>query len=227
MHPHGTTTRTCEHCQKAFAPHPKTKGRFCSRACWRAYESAHQHTRICVACGVTFRAKIAKPQRFCSRACADPNRTMTPIEDRFWAKVDRTGECWVWTGYRDPNGYGRISRGNGIPPILASRLSWLLHHGTLPDDLYVCHHCDNPSCVRPDHLFLGDQKANMQDAARKNRTTLGERSAASKLSDAAVRDMRLRYAAGQASIAELAAEHGVLRGTIKNAIEGVTWRHVA
>jgi hypothetical protein len=97
-----------------------------------------------------------------------PNLT---IDERFWMKVQKSNGCWEWTAYRDPDGYGRFgwARKRRSENILAHRVSWELHYGPIPEGLWICHHCDNPSCVRPDHLFLGDRSMNMKDCAAKGR----------------------------------------------------------
>lgn len=89
------------------------------------------------------------------------------IEDRFWAKVDRGGECWLWTAGRDSSGYGSLRTGH--TKVSAHRLSWQLHHGQIPPGQNVLHRCDNPRCVRPDHLFLGTQADNVADMVAKGR----------------------------------------------------------
>jgi hypothetical protein len=94
--------------------------------------------------------------------------------ERFWAKVKRTTGCWVWQGAVagiPPNHlYGYIQRGRrGEGLIRAPRASWELAHGDIPEGMVVCHHCDNPLCVRPDHLFLGTRSDNNRDAIAKGR----------------------------------------------------------
>jgi hypothetical protein len=98
-----------------------------------------------------------------------------PLEDRFWEKVDKSGDCWLWTGARDQHGYGSLSvahegreRRRSVP-VKASRVSWQIHNGPIPAGMWVLHRCDNPPCVRPDHLFLGTQLDNMRDASAKGR----------------------------------------------------------
>lgn len=100
---------------------------------------------------------------------------MASLEERFWARVRKTESCWVWKGATcGPSGYGRIARGrrgefHKKNSALVHRLSWELHNGPIPEGLLVLHRCDNPPCIRPDHLFLGTAKDNSDDKCAKGR----------------------------------------------------------
>lgn len=135
----------------------------------------------CHTCGSTFfvppsHIKYGKGIH-CSRACYFARRI--PVAQRFWSKVDKNGpiashapglgQCWIWTGSTS-EGYGQINVGGGDGRHdWAHRVSWEIHHGPIPDGLWVLHRCDNPSCVRPDHLFLGTVADNNRDMIAKGR----------------------------------------------------------
>lgn len=132
---------------------------------------------------------------------------MRPKQDvtkRFWSKVNKDGpipphmphlgKCWVFAGSPDTAGYGRM-RVHGVQKG-AHRVSWLLHHGEPAPGLQVLHHCDNPPCVNPSHLFLGTARDNANDRDRKNRNLQLSRPRA-RLSDSSVAELRRRFAAGE------------------------------
>jgi hypothetical protein len=122
--------------------------------------------RACAQCEDRF--VPGKPQqRYCSQECFNIGRCK-PIDVRFWAKVNKTPTCWLWTasttrrgGYGQINWNGRMQRAN--------RVSWQIAYGDIPQGLQILHKCDVPACVRPDHLFLGTHLDNMNDARQKGR----------------------------------------------------------
>lgn len=149
--------------------------------------------------------------------------------DRFWKYVDKNGEngCWVWTGTLDVNKYGVYS----INHILykAHRASYFFKHGFIDEKLSCCHTCDNPSCVNPDHLWMGTQAENTKDRDRKGRTRTGhlygdDNPGAKLTSDEvlAIREMR----ANGAKIPELSKMFGVCKSKIYQIIKRQCWKHI-
>ena len=141
----------------------------------------------------------------------------------FWGKVDKTGGCWLWRGNLSPGRYryGRFSNGRG-QWLRAHRIAWELTNGPIPAGLFLCHRCDTPACVNPDHLFLGTHADNMADRGAKGRQLKGERHHKAKLTAAQVADIRARY--GRIRVGYLAAAYGVNRSTIHRIVRGGGWQ---
>ncbi|WP_368493194.1 HNH endonuclease [Deinococcus sp.] len=175
--------------------------------------------------------------------------------DSFWARVKRGDPkaCWPWQGTISRTGYGVITYHKR--QWRTHRLAWVLTHGEIPEGLFVCHHCDNPICCNPQHLFLGTPLDNARDmvakgrsckgekhAVRKGTRTMlrgdehplrknpaaaarGERNSAAILTEAEVLEIRRRAAEGE-TIYRLAKVFSVSKRTIQFIVRGKTWRHL-
>jgi HNH endonuclease len=133
--------------------------------------------------------------------------------------------CMLWLGAKTTGGYGhlRVHKQNQK----AHRVAWELARGPVPEGFFICHVCDVPACVNPDHLFLGTNADNMQDCAAKGRTARGEKSGMHKLTEDQVREIRQRYSEGGVSQRTLAGAYGVSIGVINTVIHQDAWKHVA
>lgn len=150
--------------------------------------------------------------------------TPRPVSDRFWPHVEKSEGCWMWTASTWSFGHGRMSAGGGRDTG-AHRVSWEIHYGPIPDGLQVLHRCDNPSCVRPDHLFLGTHTDNMHDMITKGRNMHGDQHTKAKLTSADVTRIRLlvRRGAVQRRVARL---FDVSPSTICEVVSGKRWKSV-
>lgn len=147
------------------------------------------------------------------------------IKQRFNAKwrKDKSG-CWIWTASTAGKGYGQFRLPGTRKNVYAHRMSWELRNGPVPAGKLVCHECDNPICVNPAHLFLGDAEINLKDMAAKGRHLYGERNAQAKLTERKVKAIHNAAAKGE-SQRSIADRFGVGAMTVNRILKGTRWRH--
>ena len=147
------------------------------------------------------------------------------LKDKLLSRTDtqHPSGCWIWNGPKNPKGYGQIGMRPGA--LLTHRISYHLFKGPIPEGMMICHSCDNPSCVNPNHLFAGTAKDNASDMVKKGRHNYGEKSPAALLSEDAVLSIRKRWAS-RLTITKLAKEYGLTVPAITSAIYGKSWKHI-
>ena len=154
---------------------------------------------------------------------------------RFWAKVNKTDSCWLWTASKTTVGYGMIGIGFGFNRLIgAHRASWILHKGPIPDGLCVLHNCpggDTPSCVNPNHLWLGTKMDNFHDLMRKGRLVIGrryhgEQHLKHKLTSDQVKEIRQRHNLGGVTAYALGREFRVTGENILAIVKRQIWKHI-
>lgn len=144
----------------------------------------------------------------------------------FWTHVKKSRGCWEWLGCKFTGGYGRV-RVSRTSCMVAHRKAWILTNGPIPHGMLVCHKCDNPSCVRPSHLFLGTHADNIHDCMKKNRRVdhSGEKHPMAILDNNSVLLIRAAHADGEIQT-HIAKKHGVSPQVINHVVKRKTWRHV-
>lgn len=146
--------------------------------------------------------------------------TKTPLERLLDKIVKAENGCWIWTAAKNPAGYGVMVYKKNLR--LATRISWMEHVGEIPEGMNVCHRCDDPACINPEHLFLGTQRENMHDMIGKGRQyhPSGEDTHNCRLSWDKVRHIRSSGLPGT----ELARLYGVKKNTIYSVLKNRTWK---
>jgi len=147
---------------------------------------------------------------------------MQTLEERFWSKVNKTNTCWNWIGYLDKGGYGSFWLNGKMQR--AHRVSFEQHFGWSNENLVVMHKCDNPSCVRPEHLILSTQKNNIEDKVEKNRQAKGSKVGTSKLSESDVID--IKNLIPTLSYGKIAKLYNVDRSLIYLIAKEKSWKHI-
>jgi hypothetical protein len=155
--------------------------------------------------------------------------------DRFDDMVfeSRETSCHIWLGACDLHDYGLFNTRRGRRPMKAHRFIWEVSHGAeIPPGLVVRHTCDHPYCVNPDHLVVGTQAQNLQDARDRGRWAIrnparpqGSKNPSARLTEATVTAIRVRYAAG-ISKAQIAREYGLLHSHVWSIVNRRIWKHI-
>jgi hypothetical protein len=211
--------KTCENCKKSYKSKIgyNVNGRFCCAKCWYEWVKKNPKTHH----------QYSEEER------------LLIMKRKFEEKVIRKEGCWDWKGYCDPCGYPRFGIGR-YEKIRGHRVSWILHKGPIENGKYICHHCDNPRCTNPDHLFMGTPKDNEQDMTDKGRrvtvlgrlgnrnkrpTTTGEKNPGAKLKEKSVIEIKKRLKMGVTK-RRIARDFHVGITTIGRIERGETWKHI-
>ena len=172
----------------------------------------------------------AQPLICKNKLCVNPDHLACGDEARFWAKIQKLNDCWIWIGGQDRDMYGVFTfREDGKDfTVRATHYSWQLYTGRpVPEGIFLCHKCDHPYCVNPEHLFLGTNQDNMEDKVSKGRQTRGELTNSAQLTEEKVKEIRQLFGSGEYSKRQLADKYQVSWSIIHRALLGKTWKHVA
>jgi hypothetical protein len=142
---------------------------------------------------------------------------------RFHSHINKLGDCWLWTKAKDKDGYGFFKVNRKM--IKAHRYMWQLLHGPITSDVLVCHTCDNPTCVKPEHLFIGTHQDNVNDQKSKGRTLPGSKNPAAKLTVDDVKEIRFLVHSGWTQTA-ISEAYGVSQVQIGKVINEQCWHGV-
>jgi hypothetical protein len=216
-------TKICIICSKPYEI--KASEDSVRRCCsWECMSKSRERKvkQICKGCGKEFFVipSFVGHIAYCSKSCkSDPER-------RYWKNVrkgENENDCWIWIGPTDSRGYGSLKIGESIKST--HRIAYEWEYGPIPSGMLVCHHCDNPPCVNPKHLFLGTHQDNVDDMKSKSRDAKGGDFSFTKLKDDDIRAIRRMYKNG-CSQQEIADHFMVTQGNISAILTGKTWKHI-
>lgn len=185
----------------------------------RQYSKMPRRQSICPNCHKPFAPTENRTRQiYCTSKCFHVFRRKSP-EVRFWKYVNKTDGCWLWTGNKHTDGYGRFTRSHH-DSVPAHRYSWMIHYGDIPSGMQICHRCDTPPCVNPSHLFLGTPKDNYDDMVNKGRQKSGP-FILTREQAVYIKSIPRTYGA----ISRIARELSVTRGVVYRVINGKTWKN--
>lgn len=232
-------TMSCTYCKKDYVGgiFPSRTTKFCSQKCM-ADGYKIKETRFCKNCNKEFKDIPSSRIRSCSLRCgglsssncfwkyATEEQKFEKVKELYNKNVIKKVGCWDWKKKKFGAGYGFIQKGRN-KSILAHRASWMIHHGPIPDGLWVLHKCDNPTCTNPEHLFLGNRKDNTDDMIKKGRKNplMGTKHPNVKLLAYQVIEIRQLIKEG-ISQRQLGKKYKVSPSTIQNIADGKTWKQV-
>jgi len=174
------------------------------------------------------RAKEIKKKISSSLKKSKPPKDLDYIKEKIQNYTKDKAGCWIWNGATTNFGHGRIKINNKT--LSVHRISYEIHRGKIPNGLFVCHHCDNPTCINPKHLFLGTRSDNMKDAYNKGRIKIpchhGEYAYQHILTEKDVKKILKIKKEKKISEQELGKKFGVARNTINNIINNRNWKHI-
>lgn len=148
------------------------------------------------------------------------------VSERFFDKVKKTESCWLWQAHKNHKGYGMF---HYKKEMSAHKFSYMLHKGNVPEGMYVCHSCDTPACVNPEHLWLGTNDDNQKDSTLKGRrklfSTRGSNVGTAKLNEEKVRQIKILIKQGKSN-SQIAKEFNISPQTIHAIAKRGYWDHV-
>lgn len=206
--------------------------KYCSRSC--AFVRQRKKIEIsCDYCGALFETipcDLNNGRRFCSNSCSNTQRNKAnsvSSEELFFKNISNEShpnDCWIYK-HTNQEGYGKITINQKT--VLAHRYSYQINIDIISDGLCVCHKCDNPPCVNPDHLFLGTNGDNMQDKQIKGRARcgIGSKQGHAKLNEQQVLEIKQKLKNGE-KVKKLYEDYNVSQPAISNIKNGRNWKHV-